>query len=178
MCKYLLDLDLTLMNIWRDNYYLESDYNSKTKLSIILSFAYIGAQSDLTQVMTLNKNILDSAAELMRTKEEQCLKWFVKLWKVTQFCRTVYVISWTVALILSSRKLWIWNTCGYYSKTLLVEQGTFLYEVGLDSAEKRDILNTGFWHQEEFNVENMFIDELCIFRIVTYLWMGGIRRGE
>ena len=28
------------MNIWRDNYYLESDYDSKTKLSIIFSFAY------------------------------------------------------------------------------------------------------------------------------------------
>ena len=40
VCKYLLDLDLTLMNNWRDNYYLESDYNSKTKLSIIFSFAY------------------------------------------------------------------------------------------------------------------------------------------
>ena len=41
VCKYLLDLDLTLMNNWRDNYYLESDYDSKTKLSIIFSFAYI-----------------------------------------------------------------------------------------------------------------------------------------
>ena len=55
VCKYWLDLDLTLMNIWRDNYYLESDYDSKTKLSIIFLFAYIGAQSDLTQVMTLKK---------------------------------------------------------------------------------------------------------------------------
>ena len=41
VCKYLLDLDLTLMKNWRDNYYLESDYDSKTKLSIIFSFAYI-----------------------------------------------------------------------------------------------------------------------------------------
>ena len=37
VCKYLLDLDLTLMNIWRDNYCLENDYDSKTKLSIIFS---------------------------------------------------------------------------------------------------------------------------------------------
>ena len=37
VCKYLLDLDLTLMNIWRDNYCLENDYDSKTKLSIVLS---------------------------------------------------------------------------------------------------------------------------------------------
>ena len=29
------------MNIWRDNYYLESDYDSKTKPSIIFSFAYM-----------------------------------------------------------------------------------------------------------------------------------------
>ena len=35
-----------------------------------------------------------------------------------------------------------WNTCSYHSKTLLVKQGTFLYEVWPDSAEKRDILNT------------------------------------
>ena len=39
--QILLDLDLTLMNNWRDNYYLESDYDSKTKLSIIILFAYI-----------------------------------------------------------------------------------------------------------------------------------------
>ena len=32
--------------------------------------------------------------------------------------------------------------CLYHSKTLLVKQGTFLYEVWPDSAEKRDILNT------------------------------------
>ena len=37
VCKYLLDLDLTLMNIWRDNYCLENDYDSNTKLSIIFS---------------------------------------------------------------------------------------------------------------------------------------------
>ena len=37
VCKYLLDLDLTLMNIWRDNYCLENDYDRKTKLSIIFS---------------------------------------------------------------------------------------------------------------------------------------------
>ena len=36
VCKYLLDLDLTLMNIWRDHYCLVNDYDSKTKLSIIL----------------------------------------------------------------------------------------------------------------------------------------------
>ena len=34
--KYLLDLDLTLMNIWRDHYCLENDYDSKMKLSIVL----------------------------------------------------------------------------------------------------------------------------------------------
>ena len=36
VCKYLLDLDLTLMNIWRDNYCLENDYNSKRQKSIII----------------------------------------------------------------------------------------------------------------------------------------------
>ena len=40
VCKYLLDLDLTLMNIWRDNYCLENDYDSKMKLSIIFSMLH------------------------------------------------------------------------------------------------------------------------------------------
>ena len=31
----------------------------------------------------------------------------------------------------------------YHFKTLLVKQGTFLYEDWPDSAEKRDILHTG-----------------------------------
>ena len=29
------------MNIWRENYCLENDYDSKTKLSIIFSISYI-----------------------------------------------------------------------------------------------------------------------------------------
>ena len=33
--------------------------------------------------------------------------------------------------------------CLYHSKTLLVKQETFLFECWPDSAEKRDILNTG-----------------------------------
>ena len=50
----------------------------------------------------------------------------------------------------------------YHSKTLLVKQGTSLYEVWPDLAEKRDILNTGFGHLEEFNIENLFIGELLL----------------
>ena len=45
VCKYLLDLDLTLMNIWRDNYCLENDYDSKMKLSIIFSTLHKGQSS-------------------------------------------------------------------------------------------------------------------------------------
>ena len=40
VCKYLLDLDLTLMNIWRGNYCLKNDHDSKTKLSIILQILH------------------------------------------------------------------------------------------------------------------------------------------
>ena len=50
----------------------------------------------------------------------------------------------------------------YHSKTFLVKQGTFLYEVWPDPAEKRDILSTGFCHQEEFNIKNLFIGELFV----------------
>ena len=39
--------------------------------------------------------------------------------------------------------------CLYHSKTLLVKQGTFLQELWPDSAEKRDVLNMGFWTEEE-----------------------------
>ena len=33
--------------------------------------------------------------------------------------------------------------CLYHPKTLFVKQGTFLYEAWPDSAEKKDICNTG-----------------------------------
>ena len=82
-------------------------------------------------------------------------------------------------------KLWIWNTCLYHSKTLLVKQGTFLQELWPDSAEKRDILNTGnLGHKWNWILKILFIDELLVisesgtlhFWTVTYLWLGGIRR--
>ena len=51
----------------------------------------------------------------------------------------------------------------YYSKTLLVKQGTFLYEVWPDSAEKRDICNTGILTSgRKSNIEILFIDELLV----------------
>ena len=54
--------------------------------------------------------------------------------------------------------------CLYYSKTLLVKQGTFLYEVWPDSAEKRDICNTGILTSgRKSNIEILFIDELLVF---------------
>ena len=55
VCKYLLDLDLTLMNIWRDNYYLESDYDSKMKLSIISLFAYSNSKTLIKVSCNLNQ---------------------------------------------------------------------------------------------------------------------------
>ena len=53
--------------------------------------------------------------------------------------------------------------CLYHSKTLLVKQGTFLYEVWPDSAEKRDIRNTGILTSgRKSNIEILFIDELLV----------------
>ena len=75
----------------------------------------------------------------------------------------------------------------YHSKTLLVKQGTFLFEVWPNSAEKRDICNTGILTSgRKSNIEILFIDELLVisenrtlhFRRVEYSWMGGIRRIE
>ena len=50
--------------------------------------------------------------------------------------------------------------CLYHSKTLLVKQGTFLYEAWPDSAEKRDILNTGNLDISGIDIGNLFIGEL------------------
>ena len=98
---------LSIWNKWkceRENQSLDSylpedyynlNYNGRTKLSIFL-IHYIGAQSDLTQVTTLKKKIWSSASEL---------NWMWNVNSDRQFCGTVYVISWTVALILSSRKI-------------------------------------------------------------------------
>ena len=53
--------------------------------------------------------------------------------------------------------------CLYHSKTLLVKRGTFLYEVWPDSAEKRDICNTGILTSgRKSNIEILFIDELLV----------------
>ena len=46
--------------------------------------------------------------------------------------------------------------------TLLVKQGTFLYEVWPDSAEERDILNTGILTSGGINIDNLFIGELLV----------------
>ena len=67
----------------------------------IILFCYIGAQLDLTQVMTLHKKVKAQPLSLIGHM------WIVNCEIVNsdrQFCGTVYVISWTVALILSSRK--------------------------------------------------------------------------
>ena len=51
----------------------------------------------------------------------------------------------------------------YHSKTLLVKQGTFLFEVWPDSAVKRDIFNTWkFGHKWKFDIGNLFIGELLL----------------
>ena len=53
--------------------------------------------------------------------------------------------------------------CLYHSKTLLVKQGTFLFEVWPDLAEKRDICNTGILTSgQKSNIEILFIDELLV----------------
>ena len=75
--------------------------------------------------------------------------------------------------------------CLYHSKTLLVKQLTFLYEAWPDSAEKRNILNTG-----NLDISGNLILEICslvnclssvkaehcIFQTVEYSWVGG--KGE
>ena len=53
--------------------------------------------------------------------------------------------------------------CLYHSKTLLAKQGTFLYEVWPDLAEKRDICNMGILTSGRiFDSENLFIGELLL----------------
>ena len=53
--------------------------------------------------------------------------------------------------------------CLYHSKTLLAKQGTFLYEVWPDLAERRDILTTGILTSGRiFNIEDLFIGGLLL----------------
>ena len=60
-----------------------------------------------------------------------------------QFYGAVHVISWTVALILSSMKI---SDMGlYHSKTLLAKQGTLLYECWPDLAVKYDIFTLSLY---------------------------------
>ena len=47
-------------------------------------------------------------------------------------------------------------------QTLVVKQGTFLYEAWPDSGEKRDTFNTGNLDIVEFDIGNLFIGELFI----------------
>ena len=49
------------------------------------------------------KKLWSSASELKQTEVEQFWMWIVD--SDGQFCGTVYVIIWTIALILSSRKI-------------------------------------------------------------------------
>ena len=51
----------------------------------------------------------------------------------------------------------------YHSKTLLVKQGTFLFEVWPDSAERRGIyLTQENWTSVELEIGILFIDELLV----------------
>ena len=131
---------LTLINqqlLWKKK---GTGLNSKQKISksSVLRWYPIGSySSDDPQE---KKNLKFSL--WAKTNSFGCELWWI-VNSDRQFCGTVYVISWTVVLISSSSEYRIWNTCLYHSKTLLVKQGTFLYKVWRDLAEKRDILNTG-----------------------------------
>ena len=59
--------------------YYDLNYNGRTKLSIFL-IHYIGAQSDLTQVTTLNKKLTAQPPRLIGHKE---IVNYSELWKVT-----------------------------------------------------------------------------------------------
>ena len=66
---------------------------------------------------------------------------------------------------------------------MLVKQGTFLYDVWPDSADKRDIFNMGrkFGLVKEFDSRDLFIGELFVtdecrtlnFWTVKHLWIEG-----
>ena len=107
-----------------------------------------------------SRKIWSSASELKRTvlKVNCELWWIVKIDR--QFCGTVYVISWTVALILSSRKFGtrvciIPRLCWQNKELFCMKSGQIRQRRGI-------YLTQEFWHQEEFNIENLFIGELLL----------------
>ena len=133
--------------------------------------------------MTLKKKIWSSVSELKWTKIEQFGMWIVN--SDRQFCGTVYVISWTVVLILSPseygdlRKIGkhvciIPRLCWYNKELFCTKSGQI--------RQRRGIYITGILTSE--GIDNLFIGELLVtgenrtlhFQTVTYSWKGGIRR--
>ena len=179
------------MKVWKCKQGIDFDKSTTTvkeernrtlhqmKLSIIISFGYIGAQSDLTQVMTLKQKVKKSKKSI--SLKVNCEQWL--------FYRTVYVISWTVNTALSTKRRKIVNLEHMFVSFQDFVGKTRNFSAGVSGQirQRRGIYWTwDFGHKRKFNIENLFIGELlltvktehCIFRTVTYLWMGGISRRE
>ena len=102
-CKQVIDFDKSTPTMKEErNRTVQQQMTDKSNHFQVVTLA---PNMGLTQVMTLKKKIWSSASELKRTvlKVNCELWWIVKIDR--QFCGTVYVISGTVALILSSRKI-------------------------------------------------------------------------
>ena len=105
-----------------------------------------------------------------------------------QFCRTVCVISWTVALILSSRKIvnlehvfvsfqdFVGKTRNFsvWSLARFSREEGYTWHKDFEHNRKSNIGNSVHW----WIVSHQWIRHIAFFWIVTYSWMGGIRRIE
>ena len=100
-CKQVVDFDqsTTIMKEERSKTLQQKMTDKYNRLHIVT----LVPNRILLKWRPSRKKIWSSASELKRTKIEQFWMWIVN--SDRQFCRTVYVISWTVALILSSRKI-------------------------------------------------------------------------
>ena len=154
---------LTLINQllpWKEERNKNSSLDKSDKL-IDSSQHYIGTQSDLTQVMTLKKKIWSSASELKQTKIEQFRMWIVN--SDRQFCRTVYVISWTVALILSTRKIVNLEHVFVSFQDCVGKTRNFsVWSLSRFGREEEYTLHRKFGHKWNWILKILFIDELLV----------------
>ena len=101
-CKQVIDFDKSTPAVKEERSRI---YNNKRQISTIIFKMLHWCPIRSYSSDDLQGKIWSSASELRQTvlKGNCELQWIVNIDR--QFCGTVYVISWTVALILSSRKI-------------------------------------------------------------------------
>ena len=145
---------------------------------------YIGTQKDLTQVTTLNKKVWGSTAKLNWTSRKSFGCEIVKIVNSDrQFCRTVHVISWTVVLVSSSRKIKCKRKISAHVFVSFQDfvgknKELFCLKPGQIRQRRGKIRNTRkFGFVKWITIGNLFIGELFITSKITFQTMKLLCKG-